>query len=210
MESFVTALIGTGGLLVIVNLLAGILELATIRTIRPPEHRTFTYIRLAANQNQTIFAPALGALVSGLLVSISASFFYEGLRFSEPFWYRYAGVASFFAAGFALVVTLRSAIKGVGDPSELANDPFTIRAAAEEYSEDARRATLSPEFLEKRLSQWERDLPGHSLNISRKSDAKRVLGVLDKAAATTGLLRSTRASSSVYMAALAEFPLRFV
>ena len=91
MESFVTALIGTGGLLVIVNLLAGILELATIRTIRPPEHRTFTYIRLAANQNQTIFAPALGALVSGLLVSISASFFYEGLRLSEPFWYRYAG-----------------------------------------------------------------------------------------------------------------------
>lgn len=209
MEDFTTTLIGIGGLLIIFNLLAGITELATVRTIRPPEDRTFTYIRLAANQHQTILAPALGALISGLLVSISASFFYEGLNRAEPSWHQYAGIATFLAAGFALIVILRSAMKGAGDPSELVDNPFAIRAAAKEYSDDPRRGRLNPDFLTERLDEWERSMPRHSLNIAKDVDASRVKKRLDKAADISGIWRWIGSSLAVYYSALIKFPMRF-
>ncbi|MGP5027070.1 hypothetical protein ACTXI4_18145, partial [Glutamicibacter ardleyensis] len=71
METITTLLIGGGGLWVSLSFLLGIVELATLRTIRPPKRQTFTYIRLAATQYQTVFAPAMGALLSGLMVSIA-------------------------------------------------------------------------------------------------------------------------------------------
>lgn len=209
MEDFTTALIVIGGLLLFAQLLAGIAELATASTIRPPEDKTFTHIRLAANQYQTVALPALGALISGLLVSISASFFYEVLSGATLFWHLGAGIAAFLAAEVALVVILRLAMNRVGDPSELVDNPFAIRAAAKEYSDDPRQGCLNPDFLTERLDEWESSMPRHSLNIAKDVDASRVTKSLDTAADVNGMWRWFGASLAVYKSALIKFPMRF-
>ena len=214
MEDLTFALIGVGGLLLIINTLVGMIELVIAATIRPPEHRSFTQIRLAVNQNQTIMAPALGTLISSFLVSISASFFFEIWTSGERSLHLWADffffIAFLIAAVVALIKFLKLDTKGVSDPSELADDPFTIRAAAEEYSADPKRASLKPDELNERLNEWEKDLPRHSLNISQNVDASRVKKALDKGAEATGVWRCSSASISVYCAALASFPMRFM
>lgn len=88
------------------SFLLGIVELATLRTIRPPKRQTFTYIRLAATQYQTVFAPAMGALLSGLMVSIAGSFFYESFIEQGDSWKQLAGVVAFIVGAIALTATL--------------------------------------------------------------------------------------------------------
>ena len=209
MESLTISLVAIGGLLEITILIGGLAELATVRTIRPPEHRTFSHIRLTAFQFQTIIAPALAALTSGLLVSIAASFFYQELTTPQISWYPYAGAFWFLAAAIILVVILRFALKGAGDPSELANNPFTIRAAAEEYAADPGSSHLTPGLLSERLDEWESNLHRHSLNISRDVDSSVVKGQLDDAANATGVGRGTVASLKLYFTALSKFPIQF-
>ncbi|EFG47824.1 hypothetical protein HMPREF0183_0901 [Brevibacterium mcbrellneri ATCC 49030] len=209
MEDFTTAQIVIGGLLLFAQLLAGIVELATVGTIRPPEDKTFTYIRLAANQYQTVALPALGALISGSLVSISASVFYEVLSGATLFRHLVAGIAAFLAAEAALVVILRLVMNRVGDPSELVDNPFAIRAAAKEYSDDPRQGCLNPDFLTERLDEWESSMPRHSLNIAKEVDASRVTKSLDTAADVNGMWRWIGTSLAVYKSALIKFPMRF-
>src|SRR5699024_9830033 len=91
MERLSTVLIGLGVTLAIVSVMLGVVELATIRTIRPPKEKTFSYMRLATTQYRTVFIPAVGALISGLFVSLSASFFYGSLTGRAEPWYPEAG-----------------------------------------------------------------------------------------------------------------------
>lgn len=209
METVTTVLIGVGGLLIILSLFLGIVELATLRTIRPPEQKTFTYIRLAANQYQNIVVPAMGALISGLFVSMSASFFYEGITNEDDSWRQPTGSAIFIAGAVALAITLRAVLKGVGEPAELARDPFTIRAAADEYSANPRRGSLDPSFLEERMDEWEQYISARAMNIAVEKDSPRLARALTGAAAQSGFWRSVVASLHVYFAALLRFPFRF-
>lgn len=219
METVTTTLIGVGMLICIMSLILGIVDISTLKLIRPPKQKTFSYIRLAATQYQTIFVPALGAMVSGLFVSLAASFFYLGLT-GKPAetWPQWVGAIMFISGAIALAVTLRAAFKGVGEPSELASDPFTIRAAAEEYAADPRRGTLDPTLLDARLNDWIAFIPTRAMNISSTRGMKKsskirskLLGkVLDAASEKKSWRGGIGASTRVYFAALRRFPFRFM
>ncbi|MDA4894228.1 hypothetical protein PFZ55_45965 [Streptomyces sp. MS2A] len=208
MEDLTTILIGFGGLSVVACLVLSLVEFATVRIIRAPERRTFTYIRLAETQFQTIVAPAMGALLSGLFISISASFFYEGFTRETEDWRQAAGGLTFIAGAVALALTLRSALKGVGEPAALAKDPFTIRAAADEYVTQPREALLTPQVLTTQLAGWAAQIPARSLNVSADVESHRLTEALDRAADATGV-RAIWPSFRVYVAALSRFPFRF-
>lgn len=208
MEPITAALIGAGALLVMLSFVAGVVELSTLRSIRPPEQKSFTYIRLAANQYQTLVVPAMGALISGLFVSISASFFYEGLTVHSDSWRQSAGSAMFIAGAVALAATLRAVLKGVGEPSELARDPFAIRAAAEEYASNPRRGTLEPSFLEQRMDEWRKFISTRSMNITADKSSRTLDVVLANASGQRTFWRSVIASVHVYFVAFIRFPFR--
>ncbi|WP_104088092.1 hypothetical protein [Cryobacterium sp. N19] len=202
-------LIGVGGLLVLVNLVSGIFELCTLGTIRPPKQKTFTQLRLAENQYQNIVGPAIGALISGLFVSISASFIYDGITIQGDSWRQVAGPVTFICGVVALMITLRAFLNGVGEPAELARDPFTIRAAAEEYSADPRRGPLDPSFLQHRMNEWTQYISTRALNIAADKNSPNLDRVLLEAAKQRKFWRSVAASLHVYFAAFVRFPLRF-
>jgi len=209
METTATWLIGVGGLWVSLSFLLGVVELATLRTIRPPKRQTFTYIRLAATQYQTVLAPAMGALISGLFVSLAASFFYASFTGQQDSWNQLAGVVTFIAGAIALTVTLWSVLK-VGEPVELARDPFSIRAAAEESAAAPRRGGLDPNVLTQQLDEWEESISARSMNLSVKGNSDRLHENLTQAAQTRRFWCSALRSLRVYYAALLRFPFRFV
>ncbi|MCY0906199.1 hypothetical protein [Arthrobacter sp. H14-L1] len=209
MENTTTWLIGVGGLWVSLSFLLGVAELATLRTIRPPKRQTFTYIRLAATQYQTVFVPAMGALISGLFVSLAASFFYASFTGQQDSWLQLAGIVTFFAGAIALVVTLWSVLKDVGEPVELARDPFSIRAAADESAAAPRRAGLDPDVLEQQLDEWEASISARSMNLSVKGTSDRLAENLTQAAQTRRFWLAAFRSLQVYYAALLRFPFRF-
>jgi hypothetical protein len=209
METTATWLIGVGGLWVSLSFLLGVVELATLRTIRPPKRQTFTYIRLAATQYQTVFAPAMGALISGLFVSLAASFFYASFTGQQDSWNQLAGVVTFIAGAIALTVTLWSVLK-VGEPVELARDPFSIRAAADESAAAPRRGGLDPDVLTQQLDEWEESISARSMNLSVKGNSDRLHENLTQAAQTRRFWFSALRSLHVYYAALLRFPFRFV
>lgn len=192
------------------SFLLGIVELATLRTIRPPKRQTFTYIRLAATQYQTVFAPAMGALLSGLMVSIAGSFFYESFIEQGDSWKQLAGVVAFIVGAIALTATLWSTLKDVGEPVELARDPFTIRAAAEESALAPSRGGLDPEALGKQLDEWNENISARSMNLSVMGASGRLHRSLTQGAQTRAFWLSVIRSLQVYYAALLRFPFRFV
>lgn len=209
METFTTLLIGGGGLCVSLCFLLGVVEMATIRTIRPPKRQTFTYLRLATTQYQTIFAPAMGALLSGLMVSIAASFFYESFKEQEDSGKQLAGAVAFIVGAILLTVTLWSTLKDVGEPMELARDPFTIRAAAEESASVPRSGGLDPDALAKQLDEWNENISARSMNLSVKGASDRLHRSLTQGAQTRAFWLSVIRSLQVYYAALLRFPFRF-
>lgn len=194
---------------VVACLVIGVLELATVRTIRPPKKQTFAYIRLAANQYQTVFAPALGALISGLFVSLAASFFYASFTEEENPWPQLAGLTAFVVGAVALTITLWSVLKG-GAPEELARDPFSIRAAADESAAAPRSGALAPAILKQQLDEWKESISARSLNLGVKGGSERLNRRLSEAAQKSGFWTSALRSLCVYYAALLRFPLRFL
>lgn len=209
MESATTVLIGVGVLLIGLFLVLGVAELALLRTIRPPQQKTFAHIRLAENQYQTIFVPALGALIAGLFVSISASFFFESFSKNVDDGRQIAGVVTFLAGAAVLAIMLSAVVKGVGEPKELARDPFTIRAAAEEFTTDPRRSALPPSFLTQRVNEWAKLLSTRALNITAEKTSPRLEKVLEHTREQSGFWHCVAASWRIYLAALARFPFRF-
>lgn len=210
MESFSRAMIFVGLLLLVLCLISGIVELATIRSIRPPKQKTFNQIRLATTQYHTVIVPAMGALISGVLVSLSASFFYASMTTDRGSLYGLVGFILFTLALVAFAITLGGLLKGVGDDLELASKPVTIRAAAKESALNPRRATLGPEILSQQLDEWNQRIFVHSLDSSaKKSTSSRLDRQLTRAADTHGFWSSISLSLQVYFAAFLRFPFRF-
>lgn|GEM_PF-5502555 len=189
-------------------LVLGVTELASIRSIRPPAEQTFSRIRGTTLQYQTVFLPAVGALISGLFVSLSASFFYAGVTGQSEPWQEMVGLALFVVAFVALVITLRSALKNAGDPADMARDPFTIRAAADEYASAPRRALLEPGLLRSQLEEWEGNIVARSLGLAGSAQSPLLRRHLDAAAAANGVGAALPLSLKLYFAACRRFPIR--
>lgn len=209
METFSAWLFGGGVLCMALSIVLGFVELATLRTIRPPKRKTFTHIRLATTQYQTVFLPAVGALLSGLMVSIAASFFYESFKEQGDSGKQLPGFVAFFVGAISLTATLWSTLKDVGEPIELARDPFSIRAAAEESASAPRSGGLDPEILAKQLNEWNKNISARSMNLSVKGASDPLLRSLTQGAQTGKFWLSVLRSLQVYYAALHRFRFRF-
>lgn len=174
MEPLTTGLFGVGAILVALNFFLGVVEVLTLPANRPPKRRSFTSIRLAENQYQTIILPSLGVLGSSLFVSLSASFYYGAFTSEQPSWHREAGAVLLLVGFSVLLLSLGTVFKNLGEPRELARDPFTICAAAEESAANPRRAELDPDTLTLQLEYWEKYIGSHSLNPSMKVSSSRL------------------------------------
>ncbi|MDO5646243.1 MAG: hypothetical protein Q4G21_11245 [Dermabacter sp.] len=170
METFATGLVCVGGILVAVNLILGFLELANIPNIRLREPQTFNNIRIVENLHQTVIKPAIIALVTGLFVSLSASFLYEGLT-SQSSRHLLAGAVTLNVAVLFLGFLLQQILEGVSEHPEIANNPFTICAKAEEITTNPHREELNSDNLALQLNEWEKYIGTHSLNLSVKVDS---------------------------------------
>ena len=208
-DSITTFLLGGGGTLLLLNLVLGIVELLTLRTIRPPKRKSFAHIRLAETQFQTVIAPAMGAIISGLFVSLAASFLYSGLTSESESWHQNVGGVVFFAGVIVLMVTLRLFLKGVGEPTELTRDPFTIRAAAEESAAHPRQSTLGVDVLNQQLCDWKRYISAHSMDLSARRASDRLDRELHRAKKKQGFWTAMWLSFRIYYAASLRFPFRF-
>lgn len=151
----------------------------------------------------------MGALISGFMVSIAASFFYESIKEQGSSEKQLAGAIAFIVGAITLTCTLWSTLKDVGEPVELARDPFSIRAAAEESSTAPRSAGLDPDVLTKQLNEWSTNISARSMNISAKGASDRLNRSLKQGAETGTFRLSMRRSLQVYYAALLRFPFRF-
>ncbi|MFF3037073.1 hypothetical protein [Arthrobacter citreus] len=212
MENMATLLIGVGGLFLLLFLVLAVVELAFLRTIRPPRRKNFAFIRLNATQYQTIFAPALGALISGLFVSISAAFFYEGFTGGQDSADVQAGSWVFITGMIVLVITLRLLLKDAGEPAELVREPFSIRAAANESAENPRKKSkdIDPDFLDEQLKNWLEHASARSMNVSVNKKSTRLDQTLGRAAEAKNFWSATLLSLEVYFVALRVFPSRFI
>lgn len=208
MDNLWANLLGIGTLLIISNAFLGTSELAAVRTIRAPKREGFATIKFSQAQRRDIFVPAFSALVSGFLVSLSASFLYEDLLDARRQWQGLAGLAAFAAAALFLVITLKTVLKGTGQPDELARDPFSIRAAAEEYSENPRAAAASPDLLSRRLDEWEEFISVRSMGYSADRQGRHLEECLRRAANARGWSSAIILSLRVYIEALRRFPPR--
>ena len=98
-------------------------------------------------------APAIAALMGGLFVSVSASFFYAGLTHENDGLSIAVGLLVFAAAVALLVYLLNLALSDAGDETELVKDPAVIIAAARDIRTNPRQEGITPDFLAGKLDQ---------------------------------------------------------
>lgn len=198
------------GPLAALPLIFAVIEAAMIPLIGPPKRRTFTSIRLAAKQNQTILGPAASALITGMFASLAATYLADYLAEGEVNSPTLVWVVGALLAGLvALWLTLRSVLRWAGDAAGLATDPFTIQAAALELEQDPRRSELHPERLAAQLDEWERSLAGHSINVAVRGSFPRLGEALNRGAGAQGSQSPIASSLAISMAASKHVPFRY-
>lgn len=201
--------LGVGLLALVVCLVSAIEETFAGARIKAPPKLPFALVRLEEEQFKTVIAPAIAALASGLLVSLSASYFFEASRTqSDEVMLEVSGIVLFIAGAFALVITLRLALGKNRKILEHVRAPHHLRAAAVAAAEDPRHAPLPHYELASRLDTRKKSIAVHSLGIDKDVEAKALLSAMEKSLSSKKphLWSSLR----IYCAALRRFPLRFV
>lgn len=201
---------GTGILLCVLNVALACVEIGTLRTIRPAPTKSYATLRGEHIDFRSVIAPAMAALISGLLVSVSASYMFKATQAGGVEEDRITGTILFFVAAAALLVTLRIAL-GKGDgASEFVHDPPSIRAAADACTESPQSAPISPSILGERLDSWQRLIATRSMRVSRDVHSARLHESMEASSAVLGAFRVIRSSLRIYVSAAARFPLTFV
>lgn len=209
MATFWTALFGFSAVLIGINFFFALVQFGLVRTVHPPKRQSFAAVRASEQQFQTVVAPAIGALASGLFVSISASFFYSSIVGDGGDNHRAAGIVLFLVAGLSLSLTIGIALRRGIQATELARNPFTIRAAAEEYTTDPLRGPVEPKTLSQNLSEWTQYRAARSLQIESDVKAPRLDKVLDNTIDSHGFWSALLDSLKIFIFAVVRFPLRF-
>lgn len=205
-------LLGLGVLLLTSATIVGLLELTTISHIKPPKQQSFLRIRYLDTQLRNIAVPALGALASGFLISLSATFLHEGLTTPNNEQWSWAGLGSLVAAPLVLFATLSVALKGTGDAAESANDPFKAKAAAEHSATSPRHLSMNPEQLTEQLDGWEKGIARHCLLLTLPAKNSRLRALeeeLKSASERRGFWRALLPCVKVYFQMVVRFPGRF-
>lgn len=134
-------------------LLSGVEEMITYRTKKPDKDRSFDEIRDSDRVLRSVVWPGFATLVTGLLVSLSSSFFYA--EFADGKSYAVSiGACLFIAAMVAFLLLLRPILKGEPPLEELARYPQRILLAATEVSGEERDAATRLQKLRTLLMAW--------------------------------------------------------
>jgi len=146
------------GALVLVALLCGlsaIVNLATLRSIRPPKREPFPTIRRRELSFRDVLIPGLIALITGLLISVAASFLHDGLTRNGQ-GAAAAGMAIFFIVVIAFAVSAPLVLRKGMEIQDLATDPVTIAAAAKTLYRASRDDVAALQILNSNYRAWQK------------------------------------------------------
>ena len=152
--------------------LATITALIAYFSLAPAKPRTFSQRLADQSTYQSIIVPAFGALVTGLLVSLSASFFYTGVSNDQSSQLTIGGWLFFFAALTFLVTAVY--ILKLQPLKNLTQYPQGILAAVDEVLIHNPEAAHQLEGLKKRLETWYNASAALSLDWKPKHTAPRL------------------------------------
>lgn len=184
-------------------------EIIECRWIKTPGVKSFNSIKLESIHHQTVVAPAIAALASGLLVSISASYFYDGLR-DPTHGLSFAAGLFIFAISIALLLyLLHAALSDAGDEAKLIKDPAIIAAAARELFENPGQGKITPDLLERELDLWVSYVGNYSLRLAPKGRRLKNRSLLEESLDAKGLLHTSFIACRIYFSALKVFKIRF-
>lgn len=179
---------------------------------KPEQATSFAAVRAYDNDFRSIVAPAIAALVTGLLVSLAASFIYAGIIEEDDSRF---GVAMplFIVALVILILLLYPLLRGELSTLVLAQNPQRIFLAARAVATVEDAAIERIEELEQALENWRKRRGAFSMGWSKKKESPR----LNEAFADVpeerrlGFWRAARATwgQKVFRAAWRTAPWRF-
>lgn len=200
------------GAAVLLSALCGVAavgELVTTASVKPAPKRAFALLRAGENQFKTVIAPALAALISGCLVSISASYFFKVSQGQGDDIDQLTGTIFFVVAGLALVITLRIVLGRNREVLEFIRTPAQIRSAADAVCENPQAPPLEVDVLRARLVTWEESIAARSLEVRRDVSAVSLHRALRASRNARSFPSCVRASLRIQISAVRRFPLSF-
>ncbi|GAA2883495.1 hypothetical protein [Microbacterium esteraromaticum] len=138
------------------SLFASILNLAQYATMRPPRLRRFAAVRHRALGLQQLLLPALLALGTGLIISMSATYLTAGFREPGAGDDTLIGLALLVAAFLLAAVIGAFLLTGGVEIADLAKDPVTITSAAGSLTGAAPDDAAALADLRTNLAEWRR------------------------------------------------------
>ncbi|MFE5775327.1 hypothetical protein [Brachybacterium sp. NPDC056505] len=199
-------LIGLMGLFF--QLCIGIAQLCTAQSIKAPRPMDFSEIRSRDLDFRGIIAPAMAALFSGVLVSVSASYFYDSIGSDHSRALQVWGMIFFAAATITLGATLHYSLKDGGSAEGLARNPHTIEAAAREVVRNPEEPPVPSARLSKQLDQWEASIGCRALQFSGNHATPALNSRLESSLHDRTFVQALLSSWSIYWFACAAFKIR--
>lgn len=128
-DPWIIAPIAVIGVIVLTCGVAGVVNLATLYTIRLPRRVPFPTIRRRALSTRDIIVPGILALLTGVLISLAGAFLFDGLNHGTTGAFG-TGVLIFVGVNVVFAIVGTVWFRGGMEIGDLAKDPFTIAAAA--------------------------------------------------------------------------------
>jgi hypothetical protein len=211
---FLLFVIGVGSW--IIQLAAMFGEWIDYANVRKAKYIPFSTIQYKDKQRKNTVIPSIAALVSGVFMSVAASFLFEGIVESNDRHINLSSSVLFMLAGAGIFLIILTFVRGgSGDASELARDPLSIRAAAEAFKVSNGSAGVNPSTLDENARKWREDIVSHTMNVRKKSRSFKRKKSLRRLAYR--LFRSSREARSfqiwtyclIFLEAIVLYPLSF-
>jgi len=151
-------------------LVLGVTNLITYKANVPESAQSFAAVRSSENDFRSIVAPAVAALITGLLVSVSATFAYDALTGKGDTNY----VASFGCLMIALVILillLQPLMRGELSSEKLAQHPQRIYLAADSITGTEEDAPAQIDRLRVALENWTKRSAAYSIGWPAKTES---------------------------------------
>lgn len=151
-------------------LVLGATNLITYRSNVPESAQSFAAVRSSENDFRSIVAPAIAALVTGLLVSVSATYAYDALRGKGEDNIG-ASFGFLMVALVILVILLQPLMRGELSTEKLAQHPQRIYLAAKSITGMEEDAFARISRLDTALENWTKRSAGYSMGWPTKAES---------------------------------------
>lgn len=151
-------------------LVLGVVNLITYRSNVPESAQSFAAVRSSENDFRSIVAPAIAALVTGLLVSVSATYAYDALRGKGEDNIG-ASFGFLMVALVILVLLLQPLMRGELSTEKLAQHPQRIYLAAKSITGMEQDAPVRISRLRTALKNWTKRSAAYSMGWPAKAES---------------------------------------